>query len=132
MQYGTNTGATSNREDNYANYTDNNIQVLSVQGQYQPEDPSIKYIDRIKFNEAVDRGIFPQLNGLVGLINNINYWATFNNFSRDLQAGSDLSKEKREREFLNDIFTYSDSEYESPENDENFQDRWYGTVGTTA
>tara|TARA_R110001592_G_scaffold136616_2_gene353859 strand:- start:946 stop:4029 length:3084 start_codon:yes stop_codon:yes gene_type:complete len=132
MQYGTNTGATSNREDNYANYTDNNIQVLSVQGQYQPEDPSIKYIDRIKFNEAVDRGIFPQLNGLVGLINNINYWATFNNFSRDLQAGSDLSKEKREREFLNDIFTYTDSEYESPENDENFQDRWYGTVGTTA
>ena len=128
MQYGTNTGATSNREDNYANYTNNNIDVISVQGQYTTDDPNQLYIDRAKFNEAVDKGIFPELNGLLGLINNINYWATFNNFSRDSQTGSDLSKEKREREYVDDIFTYSDVEYESPEDDPGFKKRYEENV----
>ena len=46
------------REDaTYKMYTDPNIQVLegvSVQGAYTPTDPSQQYIDRARFNEAVD------------------------------------------------------------------------------
>lgn len=116
------------REDfTYKMYTDPNIQVLegvSVQGAYTPTDPNQQYIDRARFNEAIDRGIFPQLNGLSGLMNSVNYWCTFNNFSRLNQTGTGYNKSQREREYIDEIFTYTDREYENPEDDPELQKRW--------
>ena len=94
-------------KSNYDSLT-KGTKVITVQGQYNGGADrygnTIKYIDRTKFNEAIDKGIFPQLNGLAGLIKNINYWATFNNFSRNVQTGNELSKEDREREYLDEIY----------------------------
>ena len=108
-------------------YVDPNIQVLegvSVQGAYTPTNPDQQYIDRARFNEAVDRGIFPQLNGLSGLINSLNYWCTFNNFSRLNQTGTGYDKSKREREYLDEIFAYTDNDFQNPEDDPELQKRW--------
>ena len=57
-------------KSNYDSLT-KGTKVITVQGQYNGGE--YKYIDRTKFNEAIDKGIFPQLNGLAGLIKNINY-----------------------------------------------------------
>ena len=118
-------------KSNYDSLT-KGTKVITVQGQYNGGADrygnTIKYIDRTKFNEAIDKGIFPQLNGLAGLIKNINYWATFNNFSRNIQTGNELSKEDREREYLDEIYEFTDEDFQSPENDPDLLERQKNTV----
>ncbi len=83
-----------------------------VSGEYEPSGKGELYIDRKKFNEAIFKGVFPELNGLLGLINNINYWATFNSFSRGIQSGEGVrgGTWTSEQEMIDNIYKYTDGD----------------------
>ena len=65
-------------------------------------------IDQTKFNEALEAGIFPQYNGLEGLMRSLNNYATFNDFSR--KNNSEIYVSEFEEQALDKIFDFRNEE----------------------
>ena len=61
-------------------------------------------VDQAKFNNALEAGIFPQYNGLEGLIRSLSNYAHFNSFSSE--GGSSITTLDYEDQALSEIFDF--------------------------
>ncbi len=64
-------------------------------------------IDQGEFNKALEAGIFPRYNGLLGLIKSLNNYCVFNSFSRENLTKRNLTFENQQ---LNEIFEFYDKD----------------------
>jgi len=64
-------------------------------------------IDQSEFNKALEAGIFPRYNGLLGLIKALNNYCVFNSFSRGKPNERNTEFENQQ---LNNIFEFYDEE----------------------
>jgi len=80
-----------------------------------------QYIDEAKFNNALEAGIFPRYNGLLGLIKSLSNYCVFNEFSRGVGTTGNLGTRNIdfENQQLNKIFTTEDTEtYDAASDDQ--------------
>ena len=87
---------------------DSNVTISSKTGVGRGGDDIIQRVDQITFNNALEAGIFPQYNGLEGLIRSLSNYAHFNSFSSE--GGSSITTLDYEEQALSEIFDFRNEE----------------------
>ena len=74
------------------------------------------YVDKTRFNQALEAGVFPRYNGLLGLVKSLHNYCVFNNFSR-----GNSNNERNvafENQQLDQIFKFTENNQENAASDE--------------